>query len=67
MNIQISFRQAISQNSSKTLIVKGFYWLRMSDYFFFFCRAGQGQLSECNRKNTATVFKAAVKSQNDLK
>ena len=66
MNIQISFGQANSQNSSKTLIVKGFYLLRMSGYYYF-CRAAQGQLLQCNRKNTATVFRAAVKSHNDLK
>ena len=66
MNIQFFFGQAISQNSSKPLIVKGFYLLRMSDDYCF-RRAAQGQLSQCNRGNTATVLRAAVKSHNGLK
>ena len=66
MNIQISFGQGISQNSSKPLIVEGFYLRRMSDYYYF-CRAAQGQLSQCNRRNTATAFRAVVNSHNDLK
>ena len=66
MNIKISFGRAISQNSSKPLIVKGFYLLRMSDDYCF-RRAAQGQLSQCNRGNTATVLRAAVKSHNGLK
>ena len=66
MNIKIFFGRAISQNSSKPLIVKGFYLLRMSDDYCF-RRAAQGQLSQCNRGNTATVLRAAVKSHNSLK
>ena len=61
----IFFRQAISQNSSKPLIVKDFYLLRMSDNFFR--RAAQGQLLQRNRRNTATVLIAVVKSHNRLK
>ena len=64
-NIQIFFRQAISQNSSKPLIVKDFYLLRMSNNFFR--RAAQGQLLQRNRRNTATVLIAVVKSHNCLK
>ena len=56
----------ISQNSSKPLIVRSFYLLRMSDDYCF-RRAAQGQLSQCNRGNTATVLRAAVKSHNGLK
>ena len=66
MNIQIVFGQAISQNSSKPLIVKCFYLLRMSDDYCF-RRAAQGQLSQRNRRNTATVLRAVVKSHNGLK
>ena len=65
-NIQLSFGQAISQNSSKPLIVKGFYLLRMSNDCCFY-RAEQGQLSQCNRRNTATVLRAVVKSHQGLK
>ena len=66
MNIRFFFRQCISQNSSKPLIIKGFYLRRMSDYYCF-RRAAQGQLSQCNRRNTATVLTAVVKSHNGLK
>ena len=38
----------------------------MSDDYCF-RRAAQGQLSQCNRGNTATVLRAAVKSHNGLK
>ena len=62
----IFFGQAISQNSSKPLIVKGFYLLRMLDYYCF-RRAAQGQLSECNSRNTATLLRAVVNSHNGLK
>ena len=65
-NNQLSFGQAISQNSSKPLIVKGFYLLRMSNDCCFY-RAEQGQLSQCNRRNTATVLRAVVKSHQGLK
>ena len=61
-NIQIFFRQAISQNS---LIGKDFYLLRMSDNFFR--RAAQGQLLQRNRRNTSTALIAVVKSHNRLK
>ena len=60
------FRQAISKNSSKPLIVKGFYLLRMSNDYCF-RRAAQGKLSQRNRRNTATVLRAVVKSHNCLK
>ena len=60
------FGQTISQNSSKPLIVKGFYFLGMSDDYCF-RRATQGQLSQLNRRNTATVLIAVVKSHNRLK
>ena len=66
MNIQFFFGQAVSQNSSKPLIVKGFYLLRMSSDFCF-RRAAQGKLSQRNRRNTATVLRAMVKSHNCLK
>ena len=62
----IFFEQAISQNSAKALVVKGFYLLRMSDGYCF-RRAAQGQLSQRNRRNTATVLRAVVKSHNRLK
>ena len=45
----IFFGQTISQNSSKPLIVKGFYLLRLSNDYYF-RRAEQGQLSQCNRR-----------------
>ena len=60
------FGQAISQNSSKPLIVKGFYLVRMS-FDYCFRKTVQGQLSQCNRRNTATVLRAVVKSHNGLK
>ena len=66
MNIQFFFGQAISQNSSKPLIVKSFYLLRMSNDYCF-RRAAQKQLSQCNRRITATVLRAVVKSHNGLK
>ena len=66
MNIQIFFGQAVSQNSSKPLIVKGFYLLRMSNDYCF-RRVAQGKLSQRNRRNTVTVLRAAVTSQNGLK
>ena len=66
MNIQFFFGQVISQNSSKPLIVKGFYLLRMSNDYCF-RRAAQGKLSQRNWRNTATVLRAVVKSHNCLK
>ena len=56
----------ISQNSSKPLIERSFYLLRMSDDYCF-RRPAQRQLSQCNRRNTATVLRAVVKSYNGLK
>ena len=56
----------ISQNSSKPLIVRSFYLLRMSDDYCF-RRAAQRQLSQCNRRNTAIILRAVVKSHNGLK
>ena len=56
----------ISQNSSKPLIERSFYLLRMSDDYCF-RRAAQRQLSQRNRRNTATVLRAVVKSHNGLK
>ena len=66
MNIQFFFGQVVLQNSSKPLIVKGFYLLRMSNDYCF-RRAVQGKLSQRNRRNTATVLRAVVKSLNCLK
>ena len=63
MNIQFFSDKLISQNSSKPLIVRSFYLLRMSDDYCF-RRAAQRQLSQCNRRNTATVLRAVVKSHN---
>ena len=40
--------------------------LRISGYYYFF-RVAQGQLSQCNKRNTATYLRAVVKSHNDLK
>ena len=60
----ILFGQAISQNSSKTLIVKGSQLLRMSNHYCF-CRCAQGQLSQCNRRNP--VLRAVVNSYGGLK
>ena len=65
MNIQIFLGQAVSQNSSKPLNIQGFYLLKMSNDCFR--RAAQGKLSQQNRRNTATVLRAVVKSQNYLK
>ena len=65
MNIQFFFGQAISQSNSKPLIVKGFYLLRMSDGYCF-RRAVQGQPSQRDRGNIATVLRAVVKSHNRL-
>ena len=59
------FGQAISQNSSKALIQNDFYLLRMSGYCCF-RRPAQGQLSQYNRRNTATILWAVVKSHNGL-
>ena len=56
----------ISQNSSKPLIERSFYLLRMSDDYCF-RRAAQRQLSQRNRRNTATVLRAVVKSHIGLK
>ena len=61
MNIQIFFGQVISQNSSKPLIVKGFYLLSMSDDYCF------RRDTQLNRRNTATALIALVKSHNRLK
>ena len=61
MNVQNFFGQAVSQNSSKPLIVKGFYFVGMSNDCCF-RRAAQGQLSQCNRRNIAAVLRAVVKS-----
>ena len=59
-------RQAISQNSSKPLIVKGFCFFRMPNDCCFRW-AAQGQLPQCNRKNIATVLRTVVKSHKGLK
>ena len=56
------FGQAVSQNSSKPLIVKGFYLLRMSVEYCF-RRAVQGKLSQWNRRNTATFLREVIVSQ----
>ena len=48
------------------MIVKRFYLFRLSDDYYF-RRAAQRQLSQCNRRNTATVLRAVVKSHNGLK
>ena len=70
MNIQIFsgklFHKTTDCKSSKPLIVKGFYLLRMSNDYCF-CRAVQGKLSQGNRRNTATVLRAVEKSHNRLK
>ena len=66
MNIQIFFRQAISQNSSKPLIVKGFCLFRMPNDCCLHW-AGQGQLPQCNRRNIVTVLRTVVKSHKGLK
>ena len=58
------FGQAISQNSPKALIVKGFNLLKISNDYCFL-RATQGQLSQCNRKNT--ILRAVIKSHEGLK
>ena len=66
MNIQFFFGQTISQSNSNQLIVKGFYLLRMSDDYCF-RRVAQGQPSQRDRRNTATVLRAVIKSHNRLK
>ena len=66
MNIQKFFGQTVSQNSSKPQIVKAVYLLRMSNDYCF-RRAAQGKLSQRNKRNTATVLRAVVKSHNCLK
>ena len=66
MNIQKIFGQASTQKSSKPLIAKGFYLLRMSDYYCFH-RVVKEQLTQCNSRNTATVLRVVVKSHNGLK
>ena len=48
------------------MILKGVYLLRMSNYYCF-RRAAQGKLSQFNSRNTATVLRAVVKSNNRLK
>ena len=60
------FGPAVSKNSSKSLIVKGFYLLRMSNDSCF-RRATPGKLSQRNRRNTATALRAVAKSHNCLK
>ena len=66
MNIQNFFVQAILQNSSKPLIVKGFYLLRMSNDCCF-CRAAQGKLPQYNRRNIAAVLRVVIKYNKGLK
>ena len=60
------YGQAISQNSSKPLIIKWFYLLRISNDCCFH-RSAHGQLSQRNRRNTATVLRVVVKSHEGLK
>ena len=60
------FGHTLSQNRFKPLIVKGFYLIRTSNDNCF-RRAAQDQLSQCNRRNTATVLRAVVKSHKGLK
>ena len=64
------FRQAISQNSSKPLIVKRFCLFvclfRMPNDSCFRW-AAQGQLPQCNRRNIVTVLRTEVKSHKGLK
>ena len=50
------------QNSSKPVIVKGFYLFSEPNNYCF-CRAPQGQLPQCNLRNTVNVLRAVVKSQ----
>ena len=66
MVIQFFVGQAISQSTSNQLIVKGFYMLRMSDDYCF-RRAAQGQPSQHDRRNTATVLRAVIKYHKRLK
>ena len=50
----------------QTTDCKGFFiCLECHDYYFR--RAAQRQLSQCNSRNTATVLRAVVKSHNGLK
>ena len=48
------------------LIAKCFYFLRMWNDSCFL-RSAQRQLSQCNRRNTATFFRTLVKSHKGLK
>ena len=66
MNIQIFFRQVISQNGSKPLIVKGFCFFRMPNDCCFRWDA-QVQLPQCNSRNIVTVLRTVVKSHKGLK
>ena len=60
------FTQAISQNSSKPMIVKSFCLLRTPNDCYFRW-AGQGPLPQCNRRNIATVLRTMVKPHKGLK
>ena len=60
------FRQTISQNSSKPLIVKCFCLFRMPNDCCF-PWAALGQLPQCNRRNIVTVLRTVVKSHKGLK
>ena len=62
-NMQFFFGQAISQNNSKTMIVKDFSSLKISNNYCF-RKAAQGQLSQCNKRNT--VLRGVLKSHKNL-
>ena len=62
------FWTSVFQNSSKPLIVKGFYLLRMSNDQMIITFVGlRRQLAQCNRRNTETVLRAVIKSHQGLK
>ena len=65
MNIHFFFGTSYFTKQLQTTDHKGFYLLRISGSYYFF-RIAQGQLPQCNRRNTATVLRAVVKSHNDL-
>ena len=68
MNVQFLFRTSCFTKQLQTTDYKGLLFAYNVNMIIVFVGLhALGQLSQCNRRNTATVLRAVVKSHNGLK
>ena len=60
------FRTSYFTKQIQTTDCRGFYLLRMSNDYCF-RRTAHGKRSQCNKRNTATILRALVKSNKGIK